>query len=277
MTEHTLRKPQLNAADTLRTIGHSSYYNQERAALGDEAKTLEGRRLAIGKAAAHLCSDMAHERKSTHMNLEQHSLNVVGKLMESVDDIIMLQDIESGEEAQRNPLPHKRKVIEFDRALKEMVDDNPSVGFNETLRFLGQSIISTSGEDTYRKVADDLRAILVGMRHEIAAEQMFEYLDMEYRQTSIEEDLRGKDIVLMYEGKDWVGVDIKGSARGAEAGREKARSKGRNDNIIVWSHCHDEDFGNTFRLDNELIYEQSSAFIADVTDQLNAQAARRSA
>lgn len=274
------RRAQLNAADTLRTIGQSPIYGQERAALGEKAQTLDGRRLAVGKAATRICTEMGRERNSTHLNLEQHSVNVVGKLMQSIDDMIMLDAIKDGLEPNRDSEPHKRKVMHFDRALKEMVDDNPSIGFKETLAFLGQSITSIAGEDTFRKVAGNIKNILIGMRHEIIAEQMLEYLDIDYRQSTEDEDLKGKDIIILKNDRPFAAIDIKSTENAALETRMKARKSGykpKELKVALSTGCKESDLGNSFRLDNELMEDLAPLFKADLMKQLATESARMAA
>lgn len=231
--------------------------------------------LTFGRAAHALA--LLETQDSGNRTREGDRLNVAGY----VDQFISAQDEldaaytrgVSGESVR----DIKRKVIPFNHAVKELIDNDPMAGFNEVNRFILE-VYTTTHRGDLRKLTDDARTerldtirrqtlqVLSGMRHEIAAQQLFGHLGYEVdAEVSTEDELHGIDMTLTDADNLQYAVDIKGNQRDAMEARAKDR-RGRR--LIIWSTVPSEDFDGHFRLSPDVVSLRAQDIEHELIDEL---------
>lgn len=167
-----------------------------------------------------------------------------------------------------------KKVIEFNHALKDMVDRNPRLGFSDVTRFTTQayslmnvkeiqSLSPEARQDRLGWFQNAIRRSSNGMRHEIGFEQILGSLDdIDYDETTVEGEIEGIDFYVSLNGNEF-GVDVKSSPTKAKQKCLQQRNDGYRPNAI-WSHLDDRDFGNSFRVSPELASQKAAAVREDL-------------
>lgn len=217
----------------LRTIGQSDEMLRQQQT---------DRSRALSRTALYLAND---EEKFSR--LQRHQFNVIAALPAYVKAVEYLK-----EDSYFNPshkLEDKRAAVEYNHALREMIDDNQHLTMTEVTDFIQKTTLQLS--DSPSKVAsvtESTRNILSGMRHEIAAENTFwQVQDVDdVRQATDEEDLHGIDLVVTYHGNEY-GFDIKASLKAADQANENEHRLAP----AMASGFEWEDFGPHMRPTNE--------------------------
>lgn len=149
-----------------------------------------------------------------------------------------------------------KTIIDFNHAIKDMVDNNPALDFHEVTEFITniyhqshQKEFSTlTAEQQTEQISwfhNAVKSALNGMRHELGAEQIIGCLyDVEYKETSVEDELKGVDYFVTIDEKTF-GIDIKASQKAAEKRKDKGFS---NPKHAIWSQLTNDDFGDKFRV-----------------------------
>lgn len=270
-----LKHRKLSPSDLAETIGNSDEYRQERDQHPDDRIT------AVASAAIRIASRL--ETKHGYLNDEATQLNVIGHIDSFATAQENLDELRSQGASFEETLPYKRQVIAFNHALKDMIDNNPSLDFNDVL-LLVNSMYAGMHSDTFAKLSlqehqaalerldSSVRSTLNGMRHEIGYEQIIgalqrQGIDIDYEPTTDEDELRGVDMFIILNGVRF-SIDIKASRRKTE----ETRANSRRPNRIVQSHISNADFlsngvtGDGFRISNEV----AERLAPTVLDDLNA-------
>ena len=263
-------KNPLDIDSIVQKIGTSEAYVRARNDV-ESTETTDGdrRRAAIRIAATALKG----EQTSGYLSPEGHAMNITAQLTTFNEAYQVLNRAKREQIGSREKNQARRKVSEFFHAVKDMVDSNPSLQFNDVSSFIltMNQVVNgraSSGPDFEHEV----RTRLVGMRHEIAAEQMLGYMpDVEYRESTIDEDLKGADLFISIDGSPMTRVDIKASKETAERERDNALRNGYSAGYIVWSHVENDEFNGSFRISNELAAERSVALYSDLQQVVRVQ------
>jgi hypothetical protein len=129
-----------------------------------------------------------------------------------------------------------------------------------TLQTIGNDYTEmTTYAETY------LNVTFKGIKHEIGFSQILDTFPKEvvnYREATVEEDLKGQDVVITFNGHA-IGVDVKASLSEIEnknngSSRTPIARKSDGD-LVMWSMLQDEDFGNSFTASPEKIAERAVA------------------
>lgn len=154
----------------------------------------------------------------------------------------------------------KRQVIEFNHTLHEVINSGASqFNFNELLTFMTNIYTATSGQENAEDFYHHARTTLVGMRNEMAVEQMLINAGIEYDLGSLKQDAAGGDFIV-----NGVAIDVKASENSAEAARQKAMDGGYDPNTILWSHIEFDDFNGELTLPFEKSNEIFARFKPDL-------------
>jgi hypothetical protein len=219
--------------------------------------------LIISQAAEALARES--ESQSGRKTFEGQILDVISHLPQFMQSQIALNKMRESHASYREKAPHLDTVVRLNHSLKELVDTNPLLQFSQVLRFLNQMNAAINGKGHSELFTYEARSILVGMRHEIAVEQMLGTMpDVEYQDTDLASDLKGSDIFVSINGSPYVPIDVKASFVSAEKAKQKAAAYGYNPNLIIWSQLYEEDFGDSFRIPHETVMERKDR----VYDQL---------
>lgn len=220
------------------------------------------------RMAANILKDA---KPSGYLTAEGHAFNVTAQLTTFSDSIHEIHQLRADHAPHSEKLPALRHIAEFNHAVKDMVNSNPSLGFAEVLSFITDMNRNVNGNRAGgRHFDDEIRGVLVGMRHEIAVEQMLWHMPgVTYREATTEEDLKGADIFVSVDGSPMMPFDIKSSREKAERSRAAAIQSGFDGNHIVWSHIDDSDFNGTFRISDEVAKARSEGLHKDFTYAAN--------
>lgn len=179
----------------------------------------------------------------------------INNLVPSVEQLHYLRQNRADKATQR---PYAEEVIEFNHSLRNMIDNEPKLTFNQVSNFLvnmytasnkGRFTDIREWEQNRNKFTQEIEGALRGMRAEIAAEQIIGTMDdVEYdTEVTVDEELNGIDGFVTMRGVEFP-VDIKSS----QAAMEKARQRSHNPEKIIASCVQSSDFQNdTFRLPPE--------------------------
>ena len=258
MSEHLRTQPntpRLDVGEIVKKIGTSPDYIKARNVVERDA-TPEARRrpAAIRMAAVALRG----KEEGSYFTLEEHALNLTAHLTTIESHLEQLDRLRGRRATRREKLPYLEKVTAFNHALKEMIDSNPRLGFNEVVSFLRNMNQQIHGRHNDRHFEHEIRGVLEGMRHEIAAEQIIGQLEnVDVDHVSIEEDLDGGDLMVSVDNSPWTPIDIKASYLTAERAKQKARDTGHDDSGIIWSQLNDEDFNGGFRISYDKAAEKA--------------------
>lgn len=238
-------------------IGSSPEFYEARAAFAeayrhDEAAQDFERPYTVAAAAAELAKQ--NETKSGHMNLKGHTFNVISKIPAFVEANLALDEMEqSGYHVTRKDrLPYIRELSDFNSSLKDLIDTNPKLGFKQTSHFFTSMANGMYSGQYNELVKRELEYGLMGMRHEIAAEQIMGYLDVDYREATTNEDLKGVDFYVSLDGRREFGIDIKASEDKETQKRQQAAQHGNPISRIMWTGAYASSFGDSFRIPNNL-------------------------
>lgn len=156
----------------------------------------------------------------------------------------------------------KDSIIRFNDTL---VDAIPACAeqftFEELLSFLTEKFSASDDPKHAADFHERAREALVGMRNEVAVEQLLNAGGMQFRRGTVEEDGKGGD--LFVEG---VPIDFKSDEYSAERARMRAEEGGYDSGMIVWSHVNFEDFEGKLMLP----HERSLAIFAELKPELEA-------
>jgi len=132
----------------------------------------------------------------------------------------------------------KESVISFNHTLREVINAGASkFSFDELLTFMTNMHMAGGGRETAAEFQGFARDALVGMRNEIAFEQVLIANDVDYELGTVEEDATGGDFII-----EGVPIDIKSGLTATDEARKKARREGRNPDLIMWSHIREADY-----------------------------------
>lgn len=227
-------------------------------------------RLAVrmGSLALHEANLSEHgneTRESAVYNLLSH--------LDSYADAQYDLDVLRSEEAEGIKIPFEEKepylkeVVAFNHAAKELVNLDPRITFNELHSFImflytrqhshELDGLDEDGRAEYLEwLSQAMKGTIEGMRHELAYEQIIGELqaqgeDLEYEETTPEEELRGVDYWLTYQGKR-MKVDVKKSPHSLKKPHH------------VLSRAEFEDFEGGFRISNEATKRYAPLVLRDI-------------
>lgn len=146
-------------------------------------------------------------------------------------------------------LAARNEVIDFNHTLHDALDViGNRYNFHELLTFLDQSYATTSGGRGNKLFHERMKEAIVGMRNELAVEQVLISEGIEYQLGTLEEDAKGGDFII-----SGVPVDVKSSFFSAEKAKREASRHGRNPDTIIWSQIDFEDFEGRLSLPYEKV------------------------
>lgn len=219
------------------------------------------RNRAIARSAFSLAGEVDSDK---YMSPEEHIFNLIGNLDSFYTAQKQLDNLRSRQVPRTQKEPHLRKVIAFNHALKGVIDNNPSLEFDELLGFMTRMYMSANGPEHGRDFHNEATVALIGMQHEIGAEQIIGTLDnVEYEETTVDGELDGEDMIVIIGGQA-APIDIKASPQSAERSRQLSPNPER----IIWSQLRNSDFNNSFRIPYDLALEKGPAML----EQLEAAA-----
>lgn len=254
-------------------VGKSNEYRLARDTVeGLDLTDGNRRKTAIQMAATALKG----EHESGYLTPEGHAMNITAQLTSYTESAHRLDTLQSRGATYKEKLPLRQKMAEFNHAIKDMVDSNPALRYSEVLSFLRDMNQVINGRDGAAQFEHTAQGILTGMRHEIAVEQMLRYMtDVEYKEATIDEDLKGADLFVSLNGSEMTRIDIKASDETARMKRQRASRDGYNPYAIVWSHVTELDFSGGFRISHETAEAKAPHLHADLMKAVRSRHTQR--
>ncbi len=225
----------------------------------------EQRRRHLQRAIASGALSLAHERQETagEYDLDATLYRLVGGIDSFYENSKNLHELSTRFRSPKNMPPaikrsfydSKEQVGHFNDALIEVINSGASkFNFNELLTFMTTMHIAGGGSETAKDFHNEARMALIGMRNEVAFEQVLIYSGLDYRSGTSAEDGRGGDYII-----EGVPVDIKSSEWSTKKAQEEARLGNYDASRILWSHIDFEDFEGALTLPyhlNQKIWEK---------------------
>lgn len=258
---------ELNPFEFTKAIATSPEYREARTRGKEKALAIHLASRALAHAVNRPETSISHG--------ERDVFNVISKIDSFADAQWTLDEYRDTAHG-REMLPYKRQVTEFNHAVKELVNNNPKLGFDQVVRFTTQMYIGAHQDEFAQMTRQEQKEYtewfgsitsqsLSGMRHELGFEQILGYLErthkaLDYKEGDTESDRLGADYLVTLDGKYYFPVDVKASLRSVEASQRKSR----NPSHIVWSHLYNDDFGNNFRVSDETVVERANDVYHDL-------------
>lgn len=169
----------------------------------------------------------------------------------------------------------REKVSRFNHTVGEVINaSRGQFNFDELVTFMTQQHIILGGHDTQEDFHTEARSLVVGIRNEMAVEQVLIASGVEFERGTEDQDLHGGDFIV-----EGVPIDFKASLHTAERAKKSASERGYNPDTIVWSHIKFSDFRGGLVLPAEHNERVAKELIPDieraVTSEKQRQAARQ--
>ena len=234
-------------------IRRSDQYMAERSRLNDS----EHDRRAIGATALRFVAE--REAESPYLDLDVQAVRIIGLLddfMTGEHALDLMQDrMRDGERISRDERRAEvKKTVKFNHALRELIDTNQRLTLREIEQFVGAASMELYDSEQEREyLLNKLRMCMVGMQHEVVAEQALWTIDgvEDVIHADVEDELRGIDLKVIYHGRG-VNLDIKASQRAADMAAMKAQGH-RQSSVIVWTGTTSTHLNGHFRGDDETV------------------------
>lgn len=204
-------------------------------------------RRAFGKAALSMFE--RRSEGSEYLDMDTQAFRLIGLYDEAVETGLRLDSADANPSlrmTRAEKLPLIRKTLKFNHAIRELIDTHPELTTGDVLQFFNglDLYLPESSQSLDRQ--DYLRGILRGMQHEVVAEQaLWSIPEVEdVIQASIEEELQGIDLKVVYRGQVYC-LDIKSTSY-SETKALNTRFSG-NKSVPVWTGLTATDLEGRFR------------------------------
>lgn len=224
----------------------------------------------LQRAIASSAFTIANEREQTHgdSDLDAHLFRLVGSLGSFYEGAQTLDTLGQRYRSRRDMSPgaarkfatSKEDVISFNHTLREVINVGASkLSFDDLLQFMVKMHVESGGRESMQSFEQQARNRLVGMRDEMAFEQMLIAGDVNYRIGEPEEDAIGGDFIV-----EGIPIDVKSSEFTARDAKRRATERNRNPHRIIWSHIRPQDYNGRLTL----TYDQSKALFSEIEPEL---------
>jgi hypothetical protein len=156
----------------------------------------------------------------------------------------------------------KLTIISFNDTLVEVIDAGASqFDSEELLTFMTDVFSATNGGQHASDFRERAREAIVGMRNEMAVEQILAAGGVDFRRGTAKEDSKGGDYFI-----EGVPFDFKSNEDSARRARMRAEEGGYDSGTILWSHVTPEDFEGKLTLP----YDKRVTIFAELKPELDA-------
>lgn len=145
----------------------------------------------------------------------------------------------------------KEVVCAYNGLLKHFVTAYPQQS-EQLHQSLLAATLETMGSDSADFTAHAetvLKDTFKGVKHEIGFAQVLDTLGVEYRESTVEEDLKGRDFIITFGGKE-IGIDVKASLDQVDSknrGASGPTAVKPNGDIVMFTLLTEKDFAGTFQ------------------------------
>lgn len=196
--------------------------------------------------------------------LEKDSFALIANLPAAMTASYQL-DKYSGDMSYKQKRSAKEVVCTYNRLVKHFITEYPQ-GSDPLKGDLLEALLTTIGAESHDFLKHSESTIdmrLRGMKHEIGFTQLLEEAGIPSREATIEEDLKGKDRVIEFNGHE-IGVDVKASLSEIEAKHQGDSGKPYvvkpNGDIVMFSMLLDKHFDGGF--------QANKTHVASMADQV---------
>ncbi len=172
-----------------------------------------------------------------------------------------LAELEKGGLSRDEERKAKITASAFNGLIRDFAEKYPDVRTGTIERELHNVVNDTIYDDELSQVGSRyIKESIRGAQHELAFGQILEQTGIEFRDATLEEDMRGADYILDPEGEK-VKLDVKASLSNIEAkGNSGVPYAERSDGtVVMYSHVRDQEFNGTFFVDPEVAAERAEA------------------
>lgn len=202
-------------------------------------------------SAARTIADETEKKKNGYLNIEELQVRVMGLMPAFLAGQNLLDNNREKYTRQQKKNILKDKIIPFNHALREMVDNGSDLTINEILRFSAETAVISYRSSPNESVAladyvsyaqECTRDALEGMRHEIAAtEALWSNPEVaNIRNADADQELDGIDLIVELKDGQVFELDVKASAQSAS---NKNQNRYHGEPYAVWSGFKASDFG----------------------------------
>lgn len=255
------KRPQKSAREIFQKIATSQEF------LEHKARSRNLGRVAFDAVALEVAENIREQNRG-YDDDESRQIRLAAVLSDWIQSQRKL-DEERDQMTRSEKKQHLGPVIRFNHIIREMVDAEQYTKMSEITRFIQESLLHMgAGRQTIGYAASVAQMAINGMRHEIAAESIFNSIDgvREARGADTDEELAGKDVVVDYAGIE-LAFDIKASKKAADEAMSKSR---RGDYMAIWSGFRNDDFGDSLLLSDDQL-DEKKAYYAEVLDYAASQ------
>lgn len=273
MSEHPLEP-----AKFVKNIKQQEVYLSERSKEDpsdseNERQTRRQRAINLGAVAAA----EAVEREKGESNIDSRLSRLVSLQSDFFDSQKQLNNYRRYDKRDMSPEmldnmdADKQKITEFNHSLREVIEASADkFSFNDLMVFMTNMHVGMRGLESREEFYNMSREAMIGMRNEVAVEQiLISYGDFSVETGTVEDDARGGDFII-----DGAPIDVKASYNSAQRAQEKSINHGYDPSGIVWSQIEFEDFEGNLLLPDDRAYEISHHLIPAV-DQAVASSQQR--
>ena len=209
-------------------------------------------------------------------SLEAHLLKLVKGLSRFYRDSRTLDHLRLRYGRPQNMPPYEKDrfydskdtIISFNDTLVDVIGEGADrFDFDDLLTFMSNVFSLINGNHHTRDFEERAREAIIGMRNEVAVEQILTAGGVNFRRGTIKEDSKGGDYFI-----GGVPFDFKSNELSAQHARMKAEEGGYDSGTILWSHVHPEDFEGKLAIP----YDRRLKIFAELKPELEAAIASHS-
>lgn len=210
----------------------------------------EQRQRALANGAIAIADRL--ERKNGEYDLNANLFRLVGQLGDFQRDTDIVDSLRKkyGKISQMpNDIKdrfrsHKTRLTEFNHTLHEVINAGASkFNFDQLLEFMTTMYMATGNRDDVGDFNSNARSAIVGMRNEMAVEQLLIAGGYDYTLGTVEQDAEGGDVIV-----EGIPIDLKASKFAEERAKQRAQENGYYHDNILWSHIEFQDYDGQLTL-----------------------------
>ena len=182
---------------------------------------------AIGLATLNEAMGEIAKRKTIENNGYETPESLQFKLAESLPSFISSQrklDSERDSLSRAEKTKALENVIGINHVVRELIESETYDTVNQLTQFAGNYFLAIKQpSEVINYASEKMREVVQGMRHEIAAQSVFNKIpgvEEATECTSVEDERMGRDLKVVYKGRTFF-FDIKSNARRADEANEK--------------------------------------------------------
>jgi hypothetical protein len=208
-------------------------------------------------AAAFRGVESMREAHNGRLDINGNALNLISTLPDFIGGQHELDRIHAKEVRSRTTVPREvkipylKKVIPFNHAIRETIDENPQLDATDVHAFIIKTAMGVykTDEIDFSYLSQQVSNRIIGMHEEIDTEQALWQIDGvdDIENADIDDELEGTDLSFTYQGQPYR-IDVKASS----AKEQKAwQHWQQGDPLPFWTGINRHELGNQFRANDQ--------------------------